>query len=179
MRSLILFSSLTVLLLVPSALAHHPFADEFDRNKPVTLTGDVTRFDWMNPHASLRLEGREAGGRTAQWVVELGGIDELTKSGWTKNSLKRGDKVTIQGWLAKDGSKRANADNVKMSGGETLSAASSFHLADEGQFAAAESQAAPAGTAGELPGTASPIPLSGLIGLLSLAGALVARAARC
>jgi hypothetical protein len=115
-----------VILAAAPALAHHPFAAEFDSKKPVTITGTITKVDWSNPHAVLHLDEKKATGEVTNWTIELGGPGALTRRGWNQTSVKSGDQVTVQGWLARDGSKRANADTVSMSDGHKLSAASSF-----------------------------------------------------
>jgi hypothetical protein len=125
MRKLALLS-LFVLLTCVSAFAHHPFDADYDRNKPVTLTGTVESFEWASPHASVVLDAKDATGQMAQWTVELGSAADLGRGGWMRTSLKHGDQITVQGWAAKDGTKRANAKSVKMAGGKTLMAASSF-----------------------------------------------------
>jgi len=162
MRRMILLSSLTILLSAPVAFAHHPFAPEFDAKKPVTLSGPVTKIQWTNPHTMITMDSRDANGQTTQWAVELGGASELTRAGWTKDSVKIGDNVTIEGWQAANGSKRANAKSVKMPSGTTLQAASSFGQSQPKGVV---------GTSGQLPRTASPLPIFALLSLLSLAGA--------
>ena len=147
-----------------------------DSNKPVTVTGSVTMFEWMNPHSGIHIDGRDAQGNAGEWVIELGGSQELTRSGWTKASLKAGDKITVEGWMARDGSKHVNAKQVKMSNGKTLMAASSYN-APNGDRAATSAQQ-PAGTSGQLPSTASPLLLVGAIGVLSTLGGLGLRALR-
>lgn len=179
MRKLALLTLLCVALFVPGALAHHPFAADFDSAKPVTLTGTVESFEWTNPHSSIHLKGRDARGPEADWTIELGGVSELTRAGWTKEMLKAGDTITVEGWLAKDGTKRANAKSVKMSSGKSLMAASSFNESDERQLASNNPQGSEsAGTSGQLPATATTLPLAGVIGLLSLAAAIGLFAAR-
>lgn len=181
MRMPLLLSGIFVVFLASGASAHHPFAAEFDESKPVTLTGTVTKFEWKNPHAMVYIDGRDSAGQRGQWTIELGGMDELMKQGWTRDSIKSKDSVTIEGWRAKDGSRLANAKSIKTSGGAMLMAASSFDASPaEGQRAALDTQDTPAaiGTSGDLPGTASPLPLAGLLGLLSLGGALAIRARR-
>ena len=109
----------------------------------------------------------------ADWTVELGGPDELTRAGWTKETLKPGEKITVDGWMAKDGSKRANARAITTAAGRTLMAASSFGTSPGGNLAARDPQAAESvGTSGQLPGTATILPLAGLVGLLSLGAAV-------
>src|SRR5688572_30598534 len=126
MSRMLVHTAMAVMLLAPAAFAHHPFGDEFDRNKPVTVTGTVTEFEWRNPHAGIHVEGKDASGNSGEWMVELGGMADLTKSGWSRTSLKPGDMVTIQGWMAKDGSKHVNARQVTTSAGAKLMAASSM-----------------------------------------------------
>jgi hypothetical protein len=113
------------LSLAPSVYAHHPFAADFDGSKPVTVTGKVTRFEWVNPHAGIQVSGRDATGREGKWTIELGSAKDLQQGGWSKTSMKAGDTITIEGWMAKDGSMRVNANQVTLSNSKTLSAATS------------------------------------------------------
>jgi hypothetical protein len=107
------------------ALGHHSFAAEFDSNKSVTLTGTVTRVEWINPHARIYIDVKEADGSLAHWECELGSPNTLMHKGWTRNSLKPGEQVTISGWLAKDGDKAANAREVTLADGRRIFAGSS------------------------------------------------------
>ena len=115
---------LSTLSAVP-ALAHHSFAAQYDRSKPITLTGPVKQVDWINPHARFFLEVKDASGKTAVWEIELGAPAMLMRNGWTRSSLKIGETVTVSGSLAKDGSKLANATTVTLSDGKRVFAGSS------------------------------------------------------
>ena len=106
------------------ALAHHSFAAEYDSNKPVTLTGTVTKVEWMNPHARFYIDVKDDAGTVTNWEFELGSPNGLMRMGWTRNSLKEGDVVTVSGSLAKDGSKLANARQVKLADGRKVFAGS-------------------------------------------------------
>lgn len=108
----------------PPIVAHHAFTAEFDASKPVTLTGTVTRLQWTNPHAHFHIDVSE-GGETTSWDLELGSPNALVRRGWTRNSLKPGDRITVNGYLAKDGSHLANARTVKLSDGRSVFAGSS------------------------------------------------------
>ena len=92
--------------------AHHSFAAEYDRDKPVTLVGAVTRVEWMNPHVYFYLDVKDASGAVAHWAVEGGAPTSLYRAGWRKDSLKVGDALTVHGFLARDGSKLANMRNA-------------------------------------------------------------------
>lgn len=106
-------------------LAHHSFAAEYDVNKPVNITGVVTKVEWMNPHARFYVDVKDADGKVTNWNFELGAIPVLLKQGWTKNSLKEGDTVTVEGSGAKDNSHSANARSVKLADGRRVFGGSS------------------------------------------------------
>lgn len=105
--------------------AHHSFAAEFDLNKPVTLTGAVTKVEWANPHIWVYLDVKDESGTAQAWQCEGGAPNTLTRNGWSKESLKASEQVTIDGWLAKNGSKTCNMRVVKLADGRTVFAGSS------------------------------------------------------
>src|SRR5262245_1085185 len=105
----VLAAAFSLILGDVSLLAHHSFAAQYDRNKPTTLTGPVTRVDWINPHARFFMDVKGDGGKTVNWEIELGAPAMLMRRGWSRNSLKVGEVVTVNGSLAKDGSSLANA----------------------------------------------------------------------
>src|SRR5215472_17062003 len=111
-------------------LAHHSFAAEYDAAKPVTLTGTVTKVEWMNPHARFYIDVKDAAGKVTNWEFELGSPNGLMRRGWTRNSLKSGDVVTVDGSLAKDGSSLANARTIKLADGRKVFAGSASETGD-------------------------------------------------
>ena len=106
-------------------VAHHSFAAEYDANKPVTLKGTVTRVEWTNPHARFYVDVKDEKGRVVNWNLELASPNVLRRNGWKRDSLKVGDEITVEGSLAKDGSKMANARVVKLADGKQVFAGSS------------------------------------------------------
>ena len=118
-RLALVAGSLLVLAAAP-AVAHHSFAAEYDRNKQVNLTGTVTKVDWMNPHMYFYIDVKEANGSVTSWGLENGNLSGLMRRGWRKDSLKIGDVVSVEGFLAKDGTHIANARSVKLSDGRKM-----------------------------------------------------------
>src|SRR5580704_3751372 len=116
-------------LTVAPLPAHHAFSAEYDSKKSVTLKGIVTKVEWMNPHVYFYLDVTEDGGNIANWSLEMGPPNGLERSGWTRNTMKVGDEVIVEGTLAKDGAKQANARSVTDTAtGKKLGAASSERL---------------------------------------------------
>lgn len=111
--------------------AHHSFSAEFDAEKPVTLTGIVTKVEWTNPHVWFYINVKdEATGEVTNWGAEMGPPHGLQRRGWRRDTLKIGEQVTVEGYLARNGSKRVNARQVTLTAtgtrpGETLDANSS------------------------------------------------------
>jgi hypothetical protein len=114
-----------LLLTAASALAHHSFAAEYDAKKPVTLTGTVTKVEWMNPHIFFYVDVKDSDGKVTNWRGEGGNLSGLMRRGWRKDSLKVGDTVTIEGSLAKNGQPLVNARTVTLADGKKLFAGSS------------------------------------------------------
>jgi hypothetical protein len=128
-KLLIVLSAIAGLLLsaVPM-LAHHSFAAEFDSSQPIAMTGVVTKVEWMNPHTHFYIDVKDESGKVVNWDLETGSPNALSRRGWTRNSLKVGDTVTVEAFRAKDGSSLASARNVKLSDGRKIFAGS----ADDG-----------------------------------------------
>jgi Family of unknown function (DUF6152) len=103
-----------------SVMAHHAFAAEFDANKPVEFTGVVTRMEWVNPHVWIHLDVKTPKGATEPWAFEAGTPNVLFRRGFTKESLKPGTVVKVDGYQAKDGTHRANGRDLTFADGRKL-----------------------------------------------------------
>jgi hypothetical protein len=112
-------------LTASTVVAHHSFAAEYDANKPVTLKGTVSKIEWTNPHARFYVDVRDEKGTVTSWNLELASPNVLVRNGWTRKSLNVGDEVVVEGSLAKDGSKMANARVVRLADGRRVFAGSS------------------------------------------------------
>jgi len=108
-----------VLLALP-ALAHHSFAAEYDSNKKVNVTGTVKKVEWTNPHSRMYLEVKDAKGTVTLWNFEFGSPNHLFRAGWTRNTVKEGDQITVEGFPAKDGSHLAQTRQVTLADGRKV-----------------------------------------------------------
>jgi hypothetical protein len=113
--------------------AHHSFAAEYDATKKISISGTVTKVEWMNPHARFYVDVKDESGKVTNWNFELGAIPVLLKQGWKRDSLKVGDQVTVDGSRAKDGSNTANAQKVVLPDGRRVFGGSSAPDANAAQ----------------------------------------------
>ena len=113
---------------VAASYGHHSFSAEYDRDKPIKVTGTVTKVEWTNPHARIYLDVKDADGNVVNWDFELGPPNGLMRQGWRRDSLHEGHVVTISGFLSKDQNHVANARSVNLPDGRQVLAGSSFDV---------------------------------------------------
>ena len=115
----VVVSAFVVLATAP-AWAHHAFAAEFDANRPINLQGTVTKVEWINPHAWIHVDVKKPDGKVESWMIEGGTPNTLFRRGFTKDSLKVGAEIKVDGYQAKDGSMRANGRDLTFPDGRKL-----------------------------------------------------------
>ena len=116
----LLTTGLAALLAASPGAAHHSFSAEFAANKPVHLEGVVTRVEFINPHAWIHIDVTGPDGKVVSWMIEAGSPNVLLRRGFTKNTVKPGTRVVVDGYQAKDGSNRANGKDITLPGGRKL-----------------------------------------------------------
>jgi len=103
-----------------SAMAHHSFAAEFDANAPVVLKGTITKMEWINPHSWIHIDVKNPDGTVTEWMVEGGTPNTLFRRGFTRESVKAGMEITVEGYRAKNGANRANGRDLILKDGKRL-----------------------------------------------------------
>ena len=103
-----------------TAVAHHSFATEFDRNKPIRLEGKVVKFEWVNPHSWIHMDVVRPDGTVEKWMIEGGTPNTLLRRGLRQSDLPPGTKIKVEGYRAKDGGLRANGRNITLPDGRAL-----------------------------------------------------------
>ncbi len=119
-----LILAFSLLFAATPLFAHHSFMAEFDLTKPITLDGVVTKFVWMNPHAMFNIDVTDESGKVTNWTIETACPKALVGRGWTRNSMKPGDRITIEGYLSRNGTPALASRTVRLANGQKLNAES-------------------------------------------------------
>jgi hypothetical protein len=100
--------------------AHHAFAAEFDKDKPIKMQGTVTKMQWINPHPWIHIDVKDKDGKVESWMIEASAPNNLLRRGFTRDSLPAGSVITVEGYQALDGSRRANGTALTFADGRHL-----------------------------------------------------------
>jgi len=111
-----------LLVTVTPVFSHHSFMAEYDLNKPITLNGVVTRFIWANPHALFNIDVRDSNGKVTNWTLETACPNALLNRGWSRSSMKAGDRITVEAYASKKGTPAAATRTVLLANGQRLNA---------------------------------------------------------
>ena len=120
LRLIAMFAASVLCLAARPAPAHHSFAAEFDVNKPIKLQGTVTKVQWINPHTWIHIDVKKPDGTAEPWEIEAGTPNTLFRLGFTRESLKAGTVINVDGYAARDGSNRANGRDMTLPDGRKL-----------------------------------------------------------
>ena len=118
--TLTLVAVATVVLGPSTVVAHHAFGAEFDADKPVKLKGTVTRMEWVNPHSWIHIDVKKPDGTVEEWMIEGGTPNTLLRRGFSKDSLRPGTEILVDGFQSKDGRPRANGRDLTLPDGRAL-----------------------------------------------------------
>jgi hypothetical protein len=119
-RLVLVVAGIALVAAAAPAWAHHAFASEFDAKKPVKFQGTVTKMEWINPHAWMHVAVKKADGTVENWMIEAGSPNSLFRRGINKNTVQVGMQVVVDGYQARDGSRRANGRDVTLPEGRKL-----------------------------------------------------------
>ena len=135
MRKTGLLAAVAGMLLstVVPLLGHHAFSAEFDQSKPIKVSGEIAKVEWVNPHAWIFIDVKGADGKVVPWRFEMGAPNALLRAGWSRSDIRPGTAVTINGFLARAGGPVGNAFQVRLPDGRDLFASSSLKVAAEGK----------------------------------------------
>jgi Family of unknown function (DUF6152) len=119
-KRIVAAAGLGVMLAVVSANAHHAFSAEFDQDKPVSLSGTITKAEWVNPHAWVYIDVKGPDGTVVNWSIEMGPPNALLRRGWKKSSMAFGAVIKVDGFAAKNGKEFANATDITLPDGTKI-----------------------------------------------------------